>query len=62
MIVDGAKLPDFNTPRPWQADRPEKIESRFRSTDLPVSEKPEPEPPIPFVSPPPLIPRVFPGL
>ena len=62
MIVDEAKLADFSNPRPWQADRSEGIESRSRSIDLPVSEQPEPEAPIPFVSPPPLIPRVFPGL
>ena len=62
MIVDEAKLPEFNNPRPWQADRPEGIEGRSDPTDLLLPEQPEPEPPIPFVLPPPLIPRVFPGL
>jgi hypothetical protein len=60
MIVDEAGLPEADRPR--QTSRWETTERRPHPGDTPMREEPSDEPPVVFVSPPPLIPRVFPGL
>ena len=62
MIVDKAGLPHADRPWTWQTSQREATEGRSRPGDTPMLEQPSDEPPIMFVSPPPLIPRIFPGL
>jgi hypothetical protein len=62
MIVDKAGLPDADRPWTWQTSQREATERRSYPGDTPTLEEPGDELPIVFVSRPPLIPRVFPGL
>ena len=62
MIVDKAGLPDADRPWTWQTSRREATERRSYPGDTPMLEEPGDELPIVFVSRPPLIPRVLPGL
>ena len=62
MIVTEATLPLSNTGQPWPLTPTRAAESHFRTTqpDTPAGNGEDTA--IPFVSPPPLITRVFPGL
>jgi hypothetical protein len=62
MIVDKAGLPTADSPWTWQTSRREATERQSYPGDTPMLEEPGDELPIVFVSRPPLIPRVFPGL
>jgi len=62
MIVDKAGLPDADRPWTWQTSQREATGRRANPGDTPMREEPGDELPIVFVSRPPLIPRVFPGL
>ena len=61
MIVDKAGLPEADA-WTWQTSRREATERRSYPGHTPMLEEPRDELPIVFVSRPPLIPRVFPGL
>ena len=62
MIVDKAGLREADRPWTWQTSRREATERRSYPGDTPMLEEPGDELPIVFVSRPPLIPRVLPGL
>ena len=62
MIVDKAGLREADRPWTWQTSRREATERRSYPGDTPMLEEPGDELPIVFVSRPPLISRVFPGL
>jgi hypothetical protein len=61
MIVDIAELSQASRPWTGQTSQREATERRPQPGDTPMREEPD-ELPIVFVSRPPLIPRVFPGL
>ena len=61
MIVDKAGLHEADA-WTWQTSRREAAERRSCPGDTPMLEEPGDELPIVFVSRPPLIPRVLPGL
>jgi hypothetical protein len=62
MIVNKPGLPEADRPWTSQTSRSEATERRPYPGDTPMREEPGDELPIDFVSRPPLIPRVFPGL
>ena len=62
MIVDKPGLREADRARTWQTSRREATEPPPHPGDTPMLEENGGEPPVAFVSPPPMIPRVFPGL
>ena len=62
MTVTEATLPLSNTVRRWPLTPTRAAESHFRTTEPDTPAGNGEDTVIPFVSPPPLIPRVFPGL
>ena len=62
MIVDKAGLREADRPWTWQTSRREATERRSHPGDTQMLEENGGDPPVVFVSPPPMIPRVFPGL
>lgn len=62
MIVEEAKLPGSDTRWPGTADLVGASQDRTRTADIPTEQEIGDERLIRFVSPPPLIPRIYPGL